>query len=69
MECGDIWLDKFGDFILIQEVHKNNAKSKTKSFSIYVGAILLTNVLKDPEMYPGKFIDDYVPEFIVSKVA
>lgn len=69
MECGDIWIDKFGDYILIQQVDKVNARSKTKPFHIFVSAILLTNVLKDPEMYAGQLIDDFVPEFIMSKVA
>ena len=66
---GDIWIDKFGDYILIKAVYKFNIKSKTKPFGLSVEAILLTNITEDTEVHVGDLIDDFVPEYIIRKVA
>lgn len=62
-------MDKFGDYLLVVDVCKINARSKTKPFYIYVGAILMTNNLGSKDVYSGMYVDDYVPEYIVEKIA
>lgn len=69
MQIGDIWLDKFGDYLLVTDVSKVNVRSKTKPFYICIGAILMTNNLEDKDVVAGMYVDDYVPEYIVEKIA
>lgn len=69
MKIGDIWKDKFGDYILIVDVTKINTRSKTKPFFIYIGAILMTNFSNFTDVTAGQYIDDFIPEFIVEKIA
>jgi hypothetical protein len=69
MKCGDIWIDKFGDYILIKAVYKFNTKSKTKPFGLAVEAILLTNITEEAQLHVGELIEDFIPEFIIKKIA
>jgi hypothetical protein len=69
MKIGDIWTDKYGDYLLVVDVQKFNVRSKTKPFSIYIGAILMTNFNNHKEVRSGEYIDDYIAEYIVEKIA
>ena len=69
MKRGDIWIDKYGDYVLIKAVYKTNVRSKTKPFWISVEGILLSNITQEPDVSVGELIDDFVPEFFIRKVA
>lgn len=69
MQVGDIWLDKYGDYLLILDVDKINHRSKNKRFYIFVGAMLLTNFSNDAEVEAGTYIEDFIPEYIMEKIA
>lgn len=69
MKVGDIWLDKFGDYLLVTAVDKVNTRSKDGKFFLFVSAILMTNFTNDPDITAGEFIDDYVVEYIMEKIA
>ena len=68
MKVGDIWRDKYGDYLLVLGVSKSGVRTKDK-FSIYINAILLTNVTNDKDVHSGMYVDDYIPELIMEKIA
>ena len=72
MKRGDIWRDRDGDLILIKEVYRGWNKDKKTIKWVCVEAIILTAnspLFVEEHYYPGQLIEDYVPSYIMEKVA
>jgi hypothetical protein len=72
MKRGDIWRDRDGDLILIKEVYRGWSKDKKSIKWVSVDAILMS---ANAELFiaegyrPGQLIEDYVPDYILEKIA
>lgn len=71
MKVGDIWLDEYGDYILIVNVYKHNARSKHRKFFIMLDALLLTSFaeIAGENFKSGSIVEDYNPSIIKEKIA
>jgi len=72
MKRGDIWLDKDGDYILIKDIYKGWQKDKKTIKWVCIDAIILSansQAFIEASYHSGYFIQDYVPDCIVEKVA
>jgi hypothetical protein len=69
IEVGDIWMDRYGDQVLIQEVQKHNLNHNKKKFFLFLDVILLTNVQNAKMVKAGEYIMEYDPSLLVKKVA
>jgi len=72
MRRGDIWRDRDGDLILIKDVYRGWEKDKKSIKWVCVEAIILTAnspLFVEERYYPGQLIEDYLPAYIMEKVA
>ena len=72
MRRGGIWRDRDGDLILIKDVYRGWSKDKKSIKWVCVEAVILTansSLFVEERYYPGQLIEDYVPAYIMEKVA
>lgn len=65
IQVGDIWLDRYGDRVLIQEI----CKPKSKNFFVFLDVILLTNVQNSSTVRAGEYIAEYDPLLLRERIA